>query len=188
MIRKKSGFLTFCFAFIPGAGQMYMGYMKRGVSLMTAFSLSILFASWLSLGPLLFALPIIWFFSFFDTFNLHGMPDDEFYAMEDDYLILPGFTKGKSNQLLSKYRMVTAIILIFIGFTILWNNVYGLFKKILPEAISDIIFRFGHYFPQLLIGFVIIALGVYLVIGKKKNLDAVEKSHTLEDKGGMFND
>ena len=30
---KKNGFLTFCFAFIPGAGEMYQGYMKRGLSL-----------------------------------------------------------------------------------------------------------------------------------------------------------
>ena len=29
----KNGFLTFCCAFIPGAGQMYQGYMKRGLSL-----------------------------------------------------------------------------------------------------------------------------------------------------------
>ena len=26
----KNGFLTFCCAFVPGAGQMYQGYMKIG--------------------------------------------------------------------------------------------------------------------------------------------------------------
>ena len=31
---KKNGILTLLFAFIPGAGQMYQGYMKRGLSLM----------------------------------------------------------------------------------------------------------------------------------------------------------
>lgn len=30
---KKNGILTLLFAFIPGAGQMYQGYMKRGLSL-----------------------------------------------------------------------------------------------------------------------------------------------------------
>ena len=30
----KNGLLTLLFAFIPGAGQMYQGYMKRGLSLM----------------------------------------------------------------------------------------------------------------------------------------------------------
>ena len=28
----KNGILTFIFAFCPGAGQMYQGYMKRGLS------------------------------------------------------------------------------------------------------------------------------------------------------------
>ena len=28
---KKNGFLTFIFACIPGAGQMYYGYMQRGL-------------------------------------------------------------------------------------------------------------------------------------------------------------
>ena len=37
----KNGFLTFCFSFIPGAGQMYQGYMKRGLSQVTAFVLLI---------------------------------------------------------------------------------------------------------------------------------------------------
>ena len=36
MIRKNK-FLTFCFALIPGVGQLYQGYMKRGVSLMILF-------------------------------------------------------------------------------------------------------------------------------------------------------
>lgn len=30
----ENGLLTLLFAFIPGAGQMYQGYMKRGLSLM----------------------------------------------------------------------------------------------------------------------------------------------------------
>ena len=31
----ENGILTFLFAFCPGAGQMYQGYMKRGLSLIT---------------------------------------------------------------------------------------------------------------------------------------------------------
>ena len=36
-MQRKSGFLTFCFACLPGAGEMYLGYMKRGLSVMIAF-------------------------------------------------------------------------------------------------------------------------------------------------------
>lgn len=185
MIRKKSGFLTFCFSLLPGAGQMYMGFMKRGTSLMSAFFLLIFAASWLNLGTLMLAMPIIWFFAFFDTHNLRSMPDDEFYAMEDDYILIPEFAKEKSRLLQSKYRNILALALIIIGFSILWNNVYDLIRSFLPEEISDAIYSFGHYFPQLIIGFAIIALGLYLINGKKKDLDTREKEAWLEDKGGF---
>ena len=39
---KKNGILTLLFACIPGAGQMYQGYMKRGLSLITMFCLFII--------------------------------------------------------------------------------------------------------------------------------------------------
>lgn len=38
-MKKKSSFLTFCCALVPGAGQMYLGMMKRGASLMILFAL-----------------------------------------------------------------------------------------------------------------------------------------------------
>lgn len=186
MIRKKSSFLTFCFSFLPGAGQMYMGFMKRGVSLMSGFFLLIFLGTWLSLGPIFFALPVIWFFAFFDTFNLQAMPDDEFYSMEDEYLILPDFAKGKAHALSGKYRSIFAVSLIVIGISILWNNLYDIFRWMMPAILRDAVYRFGHYFPQLLIGFAIIALGIYLIIGKKKDLDTEEETKQLEDKGGIF--
>jgi hypothetical protein len=185
MIRKKNSFFTFCFSFLPGAGQMYMGFMKRGVSLMSAFFLLIFLSIWLDMGTLLFAMPIIWFFAFFDTFNLRAMPDDEFYAMEDRYLIISDITKEKAQVLQSKYRNVLALILIVIGFTILWNNLLDLFRDLMPRFMIDLMYHFGYYFPQLLVGFGIIALGLYLIRGKKKDLDTAEKYSRIEDKGGL---
>ena len=37
MTKKKSGFWTFIFSLLPGAAEMYMGFMKMGVSLMGLF-------------------------------------------------------------------------------------------------------------------------------------------------------
>lgn len=185
MIRKKSSFLTFCFSFLPGAGQMYMGFMKRGVSLMTAFWLLIFLSTWLNLSPLMFAMPVIWFFAFFDTFNLRAMPDDEFYALEDEYLLIPEFAKEKSKLIQSKYRNVLALILIIIGFSILWNNLTSMINYYLPNYLSYAIYQIGRYFPQLVIGIAIIALGLYLIRGKKQDLDSAEQTAMLQDKGGF---
>ena len=43
MRHKKNRFWTFLFSLFPGAGEMYMGFMKQGVSLMTLFLLQSFF-------------------------------------------------------------------------------------------------------------------------------------------------
>ena len=66
---ERNKFLVFCFAFVPGAGQMYLGMMKKGLVIMGAFWAVIAIAVMLNLGVLFVFLPIIWFYAFFDTFN-----------------------------------------------------------------------------------------------------------------------
>jgi hypothetical protein len=184
MISKKNSFLTFCFSFLPGAGQMYMGFMKRGVSLMSGFFLIIFFTVWFEMPLFVFAAIVLWFYAFFDTFNLRATPDDEFYAIEDKYIFFPGIAKEGSDILKGKYRQVLALGLILFGTVLLWHNIIDLFGSILPDQVRQIIRDFGYYFPQLLVGFAIIALGVYLITGKKKELDAIDHINELEDKGG----
>ena len=66
----KNGLLTLLFAFIPGAGQMYQGYIKRGLSLMLMCCvigvLAMLFA------PIALFLMLVFMYSFFDTLNLRA--------------------------------------------------------------------------------------------------------------------
>ena len=49
---KKNGFLTFIFACIPGAGQMYYGYMQRGLSIVMMLILCLMAAT--VVEPLMF--------------------------------------------------------------------------------------------------------------------------------------
>ena len=79
-MQRKSGFLTFCFACLPGAGEMYLGYMKRGLSVMIAFWGLIFVASLLNMGILGILAPIIWAYSFFDTFNLRAQTPEQVAA------------------------------------------------------------------------------------------------------------
>jgi TM2 domain-containing membrane protein YozV len=185
MIRKKNSFFTFCFSLLPGAGQMYMGFMKRGISLMSMFFALIFLTGVLRADSILFAMPIIWFFAFFDTHNLRSMLDDEFYAMKDDYILIPDFAKEKVRTIQSKYRNVLAIALIVIGASILWNNIFEFISITMPEEVRYAFYRFGDTFPQIIIGSAIIVLGVYLIRGKKKELDSADKFNLLEDKGGL---
>ena len=62
---KKNGILTLLFALIPGAGEMYQGYMKRGLSLITMFSLSAALGAMTRIEILYIGLPIVYMYSFF---------------------------------------------------------------------------------------------------------------------------
>ncbi len=188
MTKKKSSFLTFCFSFLPGAGQMYMGFMKRGISLMSAFFFLIFLAVFFNLSPILFAMPIIWFYAFFDTFNLRALPDEVFNSVQDDYLFSMKFAKETTSFLEGKFRNIIALTLIFFGVYILWSNFIGIFGSILPDEIRYAFYSISNRFPQLIISIAIIALGVYLVRGKKKALDAEEQFTLLQENGGFKND
>lgn len=86
MARQKNKLLMFLFALIPGAGQMYMGFMKQGLSLMTLFAALCATGIWLDLRPLLFFAPIILLYSFFDATNKNAMDTEAFQKLEDHYL------------------------------------------------------------------------------------------------------
>lgn len=63
-----------------------MGFMKQGVSIMGLFFATIAVAATLNIGPLTIVLPIIWCYSFFNVHNMYSLSDEEFYALEDDYI------------------------------------------------------------------------------------------------------
>ncbi|MEY8391513.1 hypothetical protein D3Z36_07360 [Lachnospiraceae bacterium] len=167
MTKKKSGFLTFCFSLVPGAGEMYMGFMKQGVSIMAFFWLLIFLAAFFNMGPVLFILPILWCYSFFNVHNLRGMSDEEFYALEDDYLfhldrVLPNdrWNKKKNN--------IFAWVLIVIGIVILWGNVTDYMRWMFP---NEIYWGIVDEIPQLAIAVFFIWGGINLIRGKKRELD-----------------
>lgn len=172
MTRKKSMFFTFCCSLVPGAGEMYMGFMKRGVSIMGIFFFGVFISSWLYLDELIFVLPIIWFYSFFDTHNLRAMEEEDFYALEDQFISIPGFDYGKV-VLQSKFRYIVAAILILIGFSMLWSNFTDLLYNVIPNYYYNMIMNVTNYIPQTLIGIGIVAVGIYLIRGKKKELDQI---------------
>ena len=89
---ERNKFLVFCFAFVPGAGQMYLGMMKKGLVIMGAFWAVIAIAVMLNLGVLFVFLPIIWFYAFFDTFNSARYHADQ--RLQMDYKFWEDLKRG----------------------------------------------------------------------------------------------
>lgn len=195
MTRKKGKLLTFLWSLVPGAGEMYLGFFKQGASLMAAFFILLGISGFLQLGFLTFLSPIIWFYSFFHTNNLNSIPDEEFYALEDDYILHWSDITG-NKETIKKYRKILAGCLIFFGVSILWNNFSRLlFGYLLPSFhLTDQTVRMIHYIansiPQGIVAICIILFGIYLIKGKYEDLkhdDSIIPSPPyLEDKGGAL--
>lgn len=181
MSKKKKGFLFFICSLIPGAGEMYLGFFKQGVSVMTLFWGVIGLSTWVQIGPLIFMLPVIWFYSFFHVHNLNSLPDEEFYAVEDKYVLDindEGLKKIFGSAIGKK---AIAGGLLGIGISMILAT--------MQSAIIDILSSFGlgeNYYwivnltydlPECVIAVLFIILGIDLIKSKKKELNwSMEKT------------
>lgn len=191
MQRKRNGFLTFCLSCLPGAGHMFLGFFKEGISLMLCFFFLSALAGWLEIDGIFFLLPVIWFYSFFDALNKNSLPDEDFAQLEDHYFFVNGLDDFKGFSF-SKYRTAIAVLIIILGINLLCNNVVSLmatFGFTLSYEVHQVFFR---YIPQMTAAVLIIAAGIYLISGKKQALkqDVSEedllKQQSNEKEGGGF--
>lgn len=170
MYRKKNKFLTFLFALLPGAAEMYMGFMKMGLTLLTLFLGIIAIAGWKGMEFLVFAALIVWVFSFFHAINLTSLPDEKFAQVEDDYLIhLNSLGVKTSNR---KTRKVVAAVLIFAGTILSYNAVCGIIYCIFPKNwLSYLLQIINTQIIQIICGIAVIVVGISMIRGKKRELD-----------------
>lgn len=171
MQRKQSKALTVFFSLLPGAGHMFMGFMKRGISLMSLFFLIIFLSSWLGIGPLLYALPVLWFYAFFDSINIAWADDQEFSTLDDHYLFKTEALSHVNEKLFGHGSLYCGIILLFFGIYLILSKLISEFDSLLRPEIADFLSNTVAVFPQFFLGVVIILIGIRLIIGKKKELE-----------------
>ena len=168
---KKNGILTLLFAFVPGAGQMYQGYMKRGLSLITLFCVGIM-AGVLLLEPLAIPALIVWMYSFFDTFNLRAQIIAE-NAPADDYLVHINWKDKRMQDFMMDSHKLLGWGLIALGGLVAYEN-------IIMRVFGDVMWRWGQnnpFFravylmldelPEIVICVALIVCGLWLVRGPK---------------------
>lgn len=176
MIRKKSKFWTFILSMMPGAGHMYMGFMKQGVSFMLLFFGITFLGSWLEIGPSVLITTLVWFYAFFDCLNKMSLPEEEFYQLEDSFFF--GLFEDEETvyrmKKNGKVKMIVAGGLIFVGVMILWQNFWSFLYAIFPHAWMAWISNISHQVPRVVFAIVIIYVGIRLIMGKKKELDQID--------------
>lgn len=180
---KRNAFLTFLFSLVPGAGQMYQGYMKRGVSLAVLFLLPIMAGALL---PGLAALAaIVYMYSFFDSLNLQSRLKDcgtETYEplTDDEYLVhLDKLRNEDFERLVSGRHHLLGWGIVLVGCMLLYqscirpilNSMIGLIEN---SDLRNVLFAMTRSIPQLAFAIVLILVGLWLIRGSKKQKDEVE--------------
>lgn len=166
MIKKKSGFLTFIFSMFPGAGHMYMGFMKMGVSFASVFLFLMFICSWFHMRIFSFLIPLIWIYSFFDCMNKIGLDEDKLSLLEDKYLFSLEELLKMDKNLFEKRRLVVGFILLFLGIYLVGDNLMDVLERYIPYEIYSVIYNDMREVPQLIAGIAIVAFGIKLIYGK----------------------
>lgn len=185
MKAQKRGFFNFIFSFLPGAAEMYMGFMKMGASLMLGFFGMIGIIGFLGLSDAFMMIPIVlYFYSFFHARNIATCRPEVFAGLQDDYF-WNELLDGKEINIKSETaKKIGAWALIIAGVSMLWNLITDPIMDGLRafadltgmQFIYDAVDGFIYSLPRLVVAIVIIAVGVKLIRGKKKNLYIDEKS------------
>lgn len=175
MKKRMKGFYMFVCSCIPGCGQMYQGYMKRGLSLMLVFWGLMAVAAFLNAETLLVLLIPAWLYTYFDSYNLRARREAD-TAEEDDYLF--GLSDLDSEKFSALCRRRHSII----GYVLVGLGAYMLYDRII-RRLCDFLWRFEYLdwlyellvydVPRLVVTFGIIALGLWFIRGPRK-AEAVE--------------
>ena len=159
---KKNAFLTFIFACIPGAGQMYYGYMKRGTSLLVYFCLFIMLGAIIS--PLVVGVAVVYMFSFFDTYDLirylvAGDPKPDGFLLPPDWQNQLGGAKTKMTPKMNK----------IIGWCLLLTGAYVMYDRVIWPIVESIFVQLGIHWsmiyaindviPSIVVAVLLIAFG-----------------------------
>ncbi|MBO5477918.1 MAG: hypothetical protein J6A15_09235 [Clostridia bacterium] len=161
---KKNLFFTLCFSFVPGAGQMYQGYMKRGISILILFAAFCAIFATVAMPIFAIPLPVLYIYSFFDTFNIRNTIDKE-NKQEDKYLWDTSDLEELKNSFnVPSAKKLIGILLIFVG-------IYMILCNILPQILYDLdlneVARYlrdlGSYITPITIALLSIVFGLKLI-------------------------
>ncbi|MCR4585421.1 MAG: hypothetical protein K5686_06805 [Lachnospiraceae bacterium] len=177
--KKRNGFWTLCFSFVPGCAEMYWGYMQMGMSLLLPFMLMIMMAALLHMEEIIFLDVIIYVYAFFHARNMAHMSEEEVSQTADAPIhILEGIVRPMDIIQGKKASLAAGILLIVFGAYSLLKDLYIMIP--MSAQLNSIFRNILDFIPQVAAGIAVILLGVWLIKGKKKELDM----ELLEDKQG----
>lgn len=167
--------LHFIFSCVPGCGQMYQGYMKRGLSQCVMFFLGCGVVIFLQAEALMTLLAPLWLYTFFDSYNLRRCLR-EGYGPEDSYLFgLSDWDSHRLAELLNRRHS-------FLGWALVVMGVYSLYQLTARRLFSFLFRDFLPWMewlydllvwdmPRILGSVLILGLGLWFIRGPKVHIE-----------------
>ncbi len=167
--------LHFIFSCVPGCGQMYQGYMKRGLSQCVMFFLGCGVVIFLQAEALMTLLAPLWLYTFFDSYNLRRCLR-EGYGPEDSYLFgLSDWDSHRLAELLNRRHS-------FLGWALVVMGVYSLYQLTARRLFSFLFRDFLPWMewlydllvwdmPRILGSVLILGLGLWFIRSPKAHIE-----------------
>ena len=167
--------LHFIFSCVPGCGQMYQGYMKRGLSQCVMFFLGCGVVIFLQAEAMMTLLAPLWLYTFFDSYNLRRCLR-EGYGPEDSYLFgLSDWDSHRLAELLNRRHS-------FLGWALVVMGVYSLYQLTARRLFSFLFRDFLPWMewlydllvwdmPRILGSVLILGLGLWFIRGPKAHIE-----------------
>ena len=180
----KNRFWLFVFSLCPGAGHMYMGLMKMGLSFMLGFMGMIAVVAVTEIAVLAVLPVTLYIYSFFHANNIGGLSAEEFAVLEDEYLFGIGEWDTSRFKLNRKNKNIAAVVCIVLGVSMLWNVGFGMIRDYVGwdnRYIKAVYYTMRDDLPRAVIALAIIWFGVSLLRGKKEDIMKSEKVEEKEE-------
>jgi len=173
-MNKRNRIFSFVFSLVPGLGQMYIGMMRRGVSMLFAFCALFALSMYLQIEWALFFLPVLWAYGFFDFWNLVRMDSDDFAELDD----MPFWGEGLGLDKM-RYSIGIGVAVIIVGFYALIRSMSDFLSRLFPE---ELYWWMIYDLPQMLVAVAMIVIGVWLIVHKKRRMDceSVEEDANID--------
>ena len=109
---------------------------------------------------------------FFHARNYAGMTDEEFESTTDQFIWDEYSDARNINISNTTLKRVIAAVLILIGCGQLWHYFSSMIYSLIPDGYWDYIYPVVSQVPQFVMAVLFVIAGVYLIIGKKKQINA----------------
>lgn len=158
-MEKRSRFITFLTAIIPGAGYMYFGMLKKGFETLLLFMLVPMLLGYAYMGDIAAAFCIpFWLYTFFNTHHIAHKVDRGEILQDESWFEKCGFGSDSGNSMNNNSFKVIAWFLIIVGILAIVNKIFMEFPifSIIRSYLVPIIF---------------IIIGLYLLLRDRKNFN-----------------